>query len=119
MAENKEIIQAIIEGVQEVKGKGISVVDLTKLSDTPCEYFVICEGGSTTQVNSIAESVREYVRKTVKVKPYVVDGFENCVWIAMDYGQILVHIFLRETREFYDIEHLWNNATITEVPDLD
>lgn len=117
--ENEEIVKNIIEGIQEKKGKKIVVVDFHKLPESPCSYFVICQGDSNTQVNALAISVKDYVNENIKVKPYATDGFENCQWIAMDYGQIIVHIFQREFREFYDLEHLWEDAELKQIPDLD
>ncbi|MGC3978761.1 MAG: ribosome silencing factor [Paludibacteraceae bacterium] len=117
--ENDEIVKNIVEGIQEKKGKEIVVVNLNKLPEAPCSYFVICQGDLSTQVNSIAISVKDYVNEKIKVKPYASDGFENCQWIAMDYGQIIVHIFQRVTREFYDIEHLWEDANLQRIPNLD
>ena len=119
MVDNEQIVEKIVEGIQEKKGKRIAIVNLTKLLDAPCCYFVICEADSAVQVNAVALSVRDYVRETIRVKPYAIDGLENCQWVAMDYGQIIVHIFQREPRRFYDIEHLWEDAEITEIEDLD
>lgn len=119
MVDNEQIVEKIVEGIQEKKGKRITIVNLTKLADAPCCYFVICEADSVVQVNAVALSVRDYVRDTIRVKPYAIDGLENCHWVAMDYGQIIVHIFQKEPRMFYDIEHLWEDAEITEIEDLD
>ena len=110
-------VQSIIEGMQELKGHRIVVVDMTKLEDAPCQYFVICQGDSNIQVGAIERSVRDYVRQHAGVKPFAVDGLDNSQWVAMDYGHIIVHIFQREQRDFYDIEHLWNDAQLTELPD--
>ena len=118
MTENKEIVNKIIEGIQERKGKNIVVVNLNKLQEAPCSYFVICEGDSSVHVNSIANSIKDWVREQIKVKPYATDGFENNEWIAMDYGQIIVHVFQRPTRAFYDIEHLWLDADIQRIEDI-
>jgi ribosome-associated protein len=106
MQENEQIVNKIVEGIQERKGKNIVIVNLTKLQEAPCSYFVICEGDSNTHVNAVANSIKDWVREQIQVKPYATDGFENCEWIAMDYGQIIVHVFQRPTRAFYDIEHL-------------
>ena len=119
MVTNKEIVEKIVEGIQEKKGKNIVVVDLNKLQDAPCSYFVICEGDSNVHVNTVAFSIKDYVNEKSKVKPYATDGFENSQWIAMDYGQIIVHIFQRPYREFYDLEHLWQDADLNYIPDLD
>ena len=118
MKENEQIVEKIVEGIQERKGKNIVIVNLNKLQEAPCCYFVICEGDSSVHVNSIAQSIKDWVREQIKVKPYATDGFENSEWIAMDYGQIIVHVFQRATRAFYDIEHLWADADLTRLPDL-
>lgn len=119
MAEDKEIVEKIVEGIQEKKGKKIVIVNLNKLSDAPCSYFVICEGDSGTHVNSVAFSIKDWANEKLHVKPYASDGFENSQWIAMDYEAIIVHVFQREYREFYDLEHLWQDADLIYIPDID
>jgi ribosome-associated protein len=119
MKEENKIIEKIVEGIQDKKGKKIVVVNLNKLKDTPCSYFVICQGDSNTHVTSISTSIKEMVSEKMKVKPYATDGFENAQWIAMDYGEIIVHVFQRPFREFYDLEHLWADADLKLIPDLD
>ena len=116
--DDKLLISNIVKGMQEQKAKKIAVVDMTEI-EAPCQYFVICEGTSTRQVEAIAETMRDFVRINMKQKPFAADGYENALWIVLDYGVVVVHIFQRETREFYDIEHLWNDAKIEYIPDLD
>ncbi|MDD3079469.1 MAG: ribosome silencing factor [Paludibacter sp.] len=118
MIENEQIVNKIVEGIQERKGKEIVVVNLTKLKESPCNYFVICEGDSNVHVNAVALSIKDYVQDEIKVKPYATDGFENSEWIAMDYGQIIVHVFQKHTREFYDLEHLWADADLKHIENL-
>ena len=115
----KKVIQQIVEGIQDKKGKEIVIVDMLKLGNSICDYFVICQGNSPTQVSAITDSIEDTVRVNCKKKPYSIDGLRNSQWVAMDYGDILVHIFLPDVRKFYDIEHLWADATLTEIPDLD
>lgn len=119
MNDTKRLLQHIIEGIQEKKGKSIVTVDLTEITDTICNYFVICQGNSPTQIQAIVESIREYVRINSGQKPICVDGLRNAEWVAMDYANIMVHVFLPESREFYDLEHLWADAKLNEIPDLD
>ena len=119
MIQTEQVLEKVVEGIQERKGKRTVSVDMSQLQDAPCSYFVIAEGDSRVHVNAIAESVKDWVRDEIKVKPYAVDGVENAEWIAMDYGDIIVHIFQREARAFYDIEHLWEDAKLTEFEDLD
>lgn len=119
MNETKVLIEKITEGIKEKKGENIVIADLTKIGDTICEYFIICQGNSHNQVGAIVDSVEEYVRKEIRVKPFGIDGLRNAEWVAMDYSDILVHVFLPETRNYYNLEHLWADAQITNIPDID
>ncbi len=119
MDENKILVKSIIEGIQEKKGKNIRVADLTGIEDTICKFIVICEGNSPSQVSAIYNSVRQTVIDNMKVKPIAVDGLQNYFWVAMDYVDVIVHIFLPDMREFYDIDHLWEDAEMTDVPNID
>ena len=95
------------------------MVDLSNIENAATRNFIICQGTSTMHVSSIADSIREYVQEETGMKPFNYDGYQNSQWIVIDYGTIYVHIFLPEYRELYNLEELWNDATITEVPDLD
>lgn len=119
MNENKKLVQAIINGMQEKKAKNIVVVDLTGISDTITNYLVICEGNTPTQVSAIQDSVREFGRKEAGQKPVTTDGTRNCFWVALDYIDVVAHVFVPDARDFYDIENLWEDAPITEIPDID
>jgi ribosome-associated protein len=119
MNEEKELIKTITEGIQEKKGKKIVVADLTEIGCSICSYFVICQGNSPSQVDAIVESIREYVHKEAHVKPAGVDGQKNDEWVAMDYQNILVHVFLPDAREYYNLEGLWADAKLTNIADID
>ena len=119
MIETNTLIETIKEGIQEKKGKKIIIADLTHIEDTICNYFILCQGNSPSQINAIVESIKEYTQKETNSKPIAVDGLRNAQWVAMDYTDVLVHIFLPETRAFYDLEHLWADAKLTEIPDID
>lgn len=119
MNESKQLVDAIVNGIQEKKGKNISIVDLTEINDTITKYLVICEGNSPTQVSAIQDSIREFARKEAGQKPVSTDGTRNCIWVAMDYVDVIAHVFLPEAREFYDIDNLWEDASVTKVPNLD
>lgn len=119
MTNNEKLLKAIIEGIQEKKGHNITLVDLREIGDTITQYLVICEGNSPTQVFAIYDSLCEYVREHAGQKPASADGVRNSLWIAMDYIDVVVHIFLPETREFYDIDHLWEDARSRTLPDID
>ena len=119
MNDTKVLIEKIKEGIQEKKGKNIIIADLTNIEDTICKYFVICQGNSPSQVGAIVDSIKEFTRKGADSKPFAVDGLQNAEWVAMDYADVLVHVFLPETRAFYNLEHLWADAKLIQIPDLD
>lgn len=118
MNQTKLLVKKIIEGIQEKKGQKIVIADLTDIEDTICNYFVICQGNSPTQVSVIADSIREYVREETGSKALAIDGLRNAQWVAIDYSDVLVHIFLPEVREFYNLENLWADAKLTFIPDI-
>lgn len=119
MSETKLLIEKITEGIQEKKGKNIVIADLTNIGDTICQYLVICQGNSPSQVAAIVDSIKETARKGTGDKPTAVDGQRNAEWVAMDYSDVLVHVFLPELRNFYNLEHLWADAKLTTIPDID
>ena len=114
MNQETDLINSIIEGIQEKKGKAITHVDLHKIEIAPTLDFIVCSGTSTSHVSAIADSVREYVHKKEGIKPFNYDGYANSQWIVLDYGTIYVHIFLPEHSEYYNLEALWNDATRSE-----
>ena len=116
MTENKELVNAIIEGIQEKKGYDIVHVDMNGIETAATGDFVICTGNSSLQVDAIADSVREYVEKKLGTRPLNYDGYQNSQWIIIDYGTVYAHIFNPEYRERYKLEELWADATVTAVP---
>lgn len=120
MTENvKKLVDTIVNGIQEKKGHSINIIDMEGMEGVICQSFVVCEGNSPSQISAIADSVEEFMRKEHKEKPVRIAGLENCIWVAMDYVDVMVHIFLPEARDFYSLESLWEDAPTTEVPDLD
>ncbi|HPF12113.1 MAG TPA: ribosome silencing factor [Flavobacteriaceae bacterium] len=108
------LVTQIIKGIEEVKGQDIQILDLRDIENTVCDYFIICNGTSNTQVNAIVNSVHKIVSKALKEKPWHVEGSENAEWVLMDYVHVVVHVFQKHIREFYDIEGLWGDAkTVT------
>ena len=110
-----ELISVIIKGIDDVKGDDIQLLDLRELENTVCDYFIICSGNSNTQVNAITGSIQKLVSKELKDKPWHIEGQNNSEWILMDYVYVVVHVFQKQIREFYDIESLWGDAKITEI----
>ncbi len=114
-AETDKTIEAIIEGIKRVKGKEITIIDLNTIHHTECGYFIICHGNSNTQVDAIARSVEETTEELTGEKVWHRDGYRNAIWILLDYGDIMVHVFQRDAREFYNLESLWADAKLTKL----
>ncbi|HSP11111.1 MAG TPA: ribosome silencing factor [Salegentibacter sp.] len=110
-----QLIAHIIKGIEEVKGNEIDILDLREIENTVCDYFIICSGTSNTQVNAIVNSIQKTVSKSLKDKPWHIEGSENAEWVLMDYVNVVVHVFQKHIREFYDIESLWGDAKITSI----
>ncbi len=115
---SQELCDAIVEGMQENKAKDIVVLDLRNIDSAVSDFFVICSGDSSTQVDGISSSVVRLTRKQLKEKPFGVEGKSNKEWVLLDYGNVVAHIFYHETREFYDLEELWADAIRTDFEDL-
>ena len=109
------LIAAIVDALENIKGENIRILDLRDIENAVCKYFIICSGGSNTQVNALAGSVQKQVRKSLREKPFQVEGTETAEWVLLDYIDIVVHIFQKSVREYYDIESLWGDAKLTEI----
>ncbi len=109
------LITEIIKGIEDVKGENISILDLREIENTVCEYFIVCDGNSNTQVNAISGSIQKKVSKALKDKPWHVEGENNAEWVLLDYVNIVVHVFQKPIREFYNLEGLWGDAKITNI----
>lgn len=109
------LITEVIKGIEDVKGENITILDLREIENTVCDYFIICDGNSNTQVSAISGSIQKKVSKALKDKPWHVEGENNAEWVLLDYVNIVVHVFQRHVREFYNIEGLWGDAKITNI----
>jgi ribosome-associated protein len=110
-----QLISVVISGIEDVKGKEINILDLRDIENTVCDYFIICEGTSNTQVNAIVNSVQKKVSKELKDNPWHIEGADNAEWVLMDYVNVVVHVFQKHVREYYDIESLWGDAKTTII----
>ncbi len=110
-----QLITTIIKGIEEVKGNDIDILDLRELENTVCDYFIVCNGTSNTQVSAIVNSIQKTVSKELREKPWHIEGQSNSEWVLMDYVNIVVHVFQTHIREYYDIESLWGDAKITTI----
>jgi ribosome-associated protein len=115
VAQSDVLLANIIKGIEEVKGNDIDILDLREIDTAVCDYFIICNGNSNTQVNAIVNSIQKIVSKELKDKPWHIEGTDNGEWVLMDYVNIVVHVFQKQIREFYNIEGLWGDAKITTI----
>lgn len=113
--EKQLLINKIIEAIQDTKGEDIKLLDLTHIENSVADYFIICSANSNTQVSAIAGNVEKKVRNELKDRPWHVEGAENAMWVLVDYVSVVVHIFQKHIREYYDIEDLWSDAKITTI----
>ncbi len=109
------LVDAAVAGILEVKGKNISILDLRGINNRVCDYYIICQADSSTQVNAIAGSVEVMVKKITGERPYHSEGFQNSEWILVDYVTVVVHVFQSQVRDFYNLESLWADAEITNI----
>jgi ribosome-associated protein len=111
------LLGSVVKGIFEKKGQNVLKVDLRKLDTRITDYFIICHGSSRTQVDTISDSIEDTVRKESGEKPLHVEGLENCFWVLLDYGNVIVHVFQEEFRNFYSLESLWADASIEAMVD--
>lgn len=108
-----KLIETIVSAIEDKKGKNIVSLDLSGFDGAICSAFVVCNADSTTQVAAIAAGIEDKVLETLGQKVWRVDGQQNALWIAMDYTDVIVHIFQTEMRDFYKLEELWADAPAT------
>lgn len=106
------LVDAIVQGAQEVKAKDIVHLDLREVPNTVCDHFIICHGDSDTQVEAIAGSVEKFAREKAGERPWHSEGQESKGWVLLDYVDVVVHIFHKSKREHYGLERLWSDAIL-------
>ena len=109
------LLEEIIRGIENVKGEDIQQMDLREIENTPCEFFVICSANSNTKVTAVVNSIQKTVSKAMQEKPFHTEGLEVAEWVLIDYVNIVVNVFQKQTREFYNIEELWGDAKSTLI----
>ena len=107
-----ELLQLIIESILDKKGSRVISLDLTNLDDAMADYFIICEGNSPPQVRAIADNIAYEIKKGLGEVPLHLEGMSNLEWVLIDYFNIVVHVFHKEKRGFYELEELWGDAAI-------
>lgn len=115
LTKNSKIFKTIIHAIKEKKGENIVSLDLRKIDEAVADFFIVCEAQSNIQINAIADSVEELVKKECDERPYHVEKSDK--WTLVDYVNIVVHVFQTDSRKFYDLENLWADAERTEYND--
>ncbi|MBQ22796.1 MAG: ribosome silencing factor [Flavobacteriales bacterium] len=114
-SETDTLITKIIKGIKNVKGVEIDLLDLRVIENTVCDYFLICNGTSNTHVKAIVSSVQKTVSKSIKEKPFHIEGEDNGEWVLIDYIDVVVHVFQKQVREHYNLKSLWGDAISTKI----
>ena len=114
--ESKQLMETVVKCMDSKKAIDIKALDISKIT-TMADYFVICQGGSSTQIKAIADEIEEKLSEQ-GVKPFGREGLNTAYWILMDYSDVIVHIFNKESRDFYGIEHLWADAKVINTEEL-
>ncbi|HNE51160.1 MAG TPA: ribosome silencing factor [Chitinophagales bacterium] len=104
------LCDVIIKAIQDKKGNNIICMDLRHINEAMSDYFIVCDGASTTQTRAIIDNVEEEVKKQLLMKPFHLEGRSNGEWCLLDFGEVIVHVFQTEKREFYQLEDLWSDA---------
>ncbi len=115
MTDTNLLVDTIVEGILEKKGKEIVILDLKKIGYAFCDDFIICHADSNTQVSGIADSIEKKVKEELNIRVHHREGIENSIWVLMDFNDVLVHIFQKEFREYYKLEELWGDAQISKI----
>jgi ribosome-associated protein len=105
-------VKTIIEAMQELKGVDVTVLDLRNIHEASADYFIICHGTSSTHISGLTDRIQKNVWEILGERPYHTEGRQGKHWLLLDYFTIVVHVFDREKRDFYDIEHLWSDAVV-------
>ena len=112
----KEHLRIIYKALDDKKAEDIQIIDISEVS-TMADYFVIASGNNINQVHALCDNVSEELAKT-KVLTKQTEGYTAGNWILMDYGDVIVHVFAKEDRLFYDLERVWRDGTTVSIEEL-
>lgn len=112
MEREKEMVRLAIQSLEDKKGEDIRIIDIREVS-VLADYFIIASGSNANQVQAMTDNVEEVLGKA-GYEPRQIEGYRSANWILMDYGDIIVHIFCREDRLFYDLERIWRDGKVVE-----
>jgi len=118
LTKSSKILKVIIKAIQDKKGESIVSLDMRKIPEAVADFFIICEAGANVQVKAIADSVQDLVKQECGEMPYRHEGYQALQWVLVDYVNVVVHIFQKETRKFYRLEEMWSDGVMLEHDDV-
>lgn len=113
----KEFVEKIVDYIHEIKGKEVISIDMKKVGQSIADFFIICHADSDRQVDAIAHNIIDKIKEEIKITPWHKEGFQNSQWILIDYANVIVHVFLKDQREFYNLEDLWADGEFASYDD--
>ncbi len=119
MLKTENIVDKVIEALKDNKAHEIVKIDLREIENCFCSFFVICHGTSGTHIASLADAVEEKVKKELHESPFHTEGMNVAQWVVVDYGDVVVHVFEKEMRDFYQLEDFWGDGIIERIPDTE
>ena len=117
LTRNSKLFKTIINAIQEKKGENIISLDLRKIDEAVSDFFIICQGNSTTQIKAIADFIEFEVKEKCDEPAYKHEGRQAQQWILIDYVNVVVHVMLPDTRKFYQLEEMWSDGVAEEEAD--
>lgn len=115
MSNTEEIVNKVIEALEDHKAQEIVKIDLRKIENCFCSFFVICHGTSGTHIAGLTDAVEEKVKEDLNESPYHTEGMNVSRWVILDYGDVVVHIFDKELRDYYQLEDFWGDGIIETI----
>lgn len=113
MTKQREMAKIVFDALDEKKGEDIKIIDISEIS-IMADYFVVASGSSSTQIQALVRNVEENLHKA----GYVMKSDKNSSWVLLDFGDVVVHVFNREDRLFYDLERIWSDGKIITPEEL-
>ena len=117
LTKSSKILKVIIKAIQDKKGENVVSLDMRKIPEASADFFIICDAGANVQVKAIADSIEDLVKTECGELPYRHEGYQVLQWVLVDYVNVVVHIFQKETRKFYRLEEMWSDGVMLEYDD--
>lgn len=117
MLKTEKIVDKIIEALEDSKAHQIVKIDLRKIENCFCSFFVICHGTSGTHIAGLTDAVEDKLKEELNESPFHAEGMNTSRWAVLDYGDVVVHVFDKELRDYYKLEEFWGDGIIETIPE--